>query len=103
MKKNNFGRPAGWSVLRPNLPGGSLWKDSPASAGGRYFSAGQIALVNSLSAQSWTLTSAPTQSWTGVASSADGTQLVAVADDFPIGTIYISKIDSGSTWNQTTA
>ncbi len=49
MKKNNFGRPAGWPILRPNLPGGSLGKIHRLLlvAG---IVAGQIALVNSLPA-----------------------------------------------------
>lgn len=50
-------------------------------------------------AQPWTLTSAPTNRWTNVASSADGTKLVAVA--FFDG-IYTSR-DSGTTWTKTSA
>src|ERR1700733_4560704 len=45
------------------------------------------------SAQSWTRTSAPTNAWTAVATSADGTRLVAVGGNF----IYTST-NYGSTW-----
>jgi len=44
-------------------------------------------------AQTWTQTSAPTNSWSCVASSADGTKLVAAGD----GSIFTST-DSGTTW-----
>jgi hypothetical protein len=46
------------------------------------------------SAQNWTLTSAPTDSWRALASSADGTKLVAVASG---GLVYTSP-DSGTNW-----
>jgi len=65
------------------------------------------------SGASWTQTSAPTNYWTSVASSADGTRLVAVAapywywdgtnsDSVGDGTIYSSP-DSGASWTQTSA
>jgi len=50
-------------------------------------------------AQIWTQTSAPNTNWTSIASSADGTKLVAVAD---LGGIWVST-DSGGTWTQTSA
>ena len=50
-------------------------------------------------AQTWTQTSAPSESWGSVASSADGTKLVAVVYD---GGIYTST-NSGTTWTQTSA
>jgi hypothetical protein len=50
------------------------------------------------SAQIWTQTSAPLTNWTSVASSADGTKLVAVSDR----AIYTSA-DSGVTWTPTSA
>jgi hypothetical protein len=55
-------------------------------------------------AQEWTLTSAPNQHWQSIASSADGTKLVAVADqnNGNIGAIYTST-NSGSTWVMTKA
>ncbi len=49
------------------------------------------------SGATWNLTSAPTNYWRAVASSADGTKLAAAAD-----VIYISW-DSGATWVQTSA
>jgi photosystem II stability/assembly factor-like uncharacterized protein len=49
-------------------------------------------------AQSWTLTSAPIANWSSVASSADGTKLVAVSgDNNDVGSIYCST-NSGTTW-----
>jgi len=57
-------------------------------------------------AQTWTQTSAPlTNRWTCIASSADGSRLVAAADstlEGNLGPIYLST-NSGSTWTQTTA
>ena len=63
--------------------------------------------TNFSSAQTWIQTSAPTNSWRSVASSADGTRLVAVADStagIPAGpgAIYLST-NSGVTWNQSGA
>lgn len=57
----------------------------------------------SISAQTWTQTSAPMTNWTSVASSADGSRLVATADGgFGASPIYIST-NSGATWEQTSA
>ncbi|HRY52046.1 MAG TPA: sialidase family protein [Candidatus Paceibacterota bacterium] len=54
----------------------------------------------------WTPTSAPSNSWSFVASSADGTQLVAVAAVDPKyggdGSVYASS-NSGVTWTKTSA
>jgi hypothetical protein len=56
-------------------------------------------LFDNAVAQTWTLTSAPTEAWAAVASSADGTRLIAAPGNGPI---YLST-DSGATWssNQT--
>jgi hypothetical protein len=51
------------------------------------------ASCNVASAQTWTRTSAPTNAWTAVAASADGTRLVAVGNRF----IYTST-NYGLTW-----
>ena len=58
-------------------------------------------------AQTWTLTSAPITNWTAIASSADGTKLVAVASGgswvlMDSGGIWVST-NSGGTWTQTSA
>jgi hypothetical protein len=59
---------------------------------------GWLATVDSVNAQIWTQTSAPTNnSWRAVASSSDGTRLVAVADEG----IYTST-NSGINWAKTT-
>ncbi len=59
---------------------------------------GRIA-SHSVFAQSWVATSAPVQSWTSLAASADGTRLAAVVHD---GGIYLST-NSGSAWFGTSA
>jgi hypothetical protein len=70
---------------------------------------GLFTAVSPAFAQSWTLSDAPTEWWRPVASSADGSHLVAVAIADPSmppatlsGTIYTS-IDSGATWTLTSA
>jgi photosystem II stability/assembly factor-like uncharacterized protein len=52
-----------------------------------------------ISAQTWTQTGAPSNYWASVASSADGTKLVAAAHP---GSIYVST-NSGADWTQTSA
>jgi hypothetical protein len=54
---------------------------------------GLLAVFHPALGQNWTLTSAPTNGWFSVASSADGTKLVAVGNP----SIYTST-DSGTTW-----
>lgn len=61
------------------------------------------ALVHAAFAQTWTQTSAPITNWQAVASSANGTKLVAAAGDRSFsGPIYTST-NSGATWTQTSA
>jgi len=63
---------------------------------------GLIAAVNSAFAQTWTqATNAPSNGWTCVASSADGTKLVAVYGDNNSGSIYTST-NSGANWTHQT-
>src|ERR1035441_8021120 len=62
---------------------------------GCLFYAGDRAL-----SQDWAATSSPSKWWRSIASSADGTKVVA-ADGSP-GLIYVSK-DAGSNWTATTA
>jgi hypothetical protein len=65
-----------------------------------------FAWFNPAFAQIWTQTSAPITNWVSVASSADGTKLVAVAGQkgyaAEVGPIYTST-NSGVTWAATTA
>jgi photosystem II stability/assembly factor-like uncharacterized protein len=64
---------------------------------------GLFAAVNSVSAQTWTQTSAPTNLWYSVASSADGNKLVAaMGGQFWTGPIYTST-NAGTTWTLTVA
>src|SRR5258706_1883720 len=67
-------------------------------------------VTQSVHAQTWTQTSAPiSENWKSVASSADGTKLVAASDTLHVilnnftidGSIYLST-DSGQTWTQAT-
>jgi hypothetical protein len=60
---------------------------------------GLSAAVSPSPAQNWTRTSAPITNWSCVASSADGTRLVAAVNG---GLIYTST-DSGATWMATSA
>jgi hypothetical protein len=62
---------------------------------------GACCLTLTSEAQTWIQTIAPNENWQSIASSADGTKLVAVADNNPAstgnGVIYTST-NSGSTW-----
>jgi len=52
---------------------------------------GLFTAVNPAFAQDWTLTSAPNLPWSSIASSADGTKLVAVSEQSdPYNTPYLS-------------
>src|SRR6266516_1347250 len=53
-------------------------------------------------AQTWMQTSAPTNYWSCVASSADGTKLVAAAGDYSKGLVFTST-NSGATWTPASA
>ncbi|HEX5221701.1 MAG TPA: sialidase family protein [Verrucomicrobiae bacterium] len=54
-------------------------------------------------AQNWSQTSAPTTNWQSIASSADGTKLIAATGGFlSIGPIYLST-NSGVSWIQSSA
>src|ERR1700690_2533450 len=57
--------------------------------------------LNPVSAQTWTQTKAPTNTWTCIASSADGSKLVASGLRLTIP-IYTSA-DGGGTWTLTIA
>jgi photosystem II stability/assembly factor-like uncharacterized protein len=65
---------------------------------------GLIAWLNPAWAHDWGVTMAPVDWWQNIASSADGTRLVAVSGsaDFDPGRIYVST-NSGLTWTQTSA
>lgn len=58
-----------------------------------------LTAVNPAFAQAWAPTRAPIKNWSGLASSADGNKLVAVADG---GGIYVSK-NYGLSWDLTSA
>ena len=60
--------------------------------------------VSTNSGETWTPTTAPSNSWNSVASSADGTKLIAAAyatydtNDVLIGTVIYTSADSGLNW-----
>jgi photosystem II stability/assembly factor-like uncharacterized protein len=56
-----------------------------------------LMMVNCVFAQTWTQTGAPTNNWISVASSADGSKLVAIGHG-----LYVSS-NSGASWTQTSA
>src|SRR5260370_684405 len=70
---------------------------------------GLCTVVNLAFAQTWTPTSAPLENWGAVASSADGTKLVAAGAywQFGVGNYYPGPIctstNSGATWTITSA
>ena len=68
---------------------------------------GVITAADIASAQTWTPTSAPTNLWSGIACSADGTKLFACAGNPSALTIARSpiclSIDGGLNWTNTTA
>ena len=59
---------------------------------------GSLILLNPASAQTWTQTGAPVQNWKSIASSADGTKLVAMGGNG--NNSYVST-NSGVTWTLT--
>jgi photosystem II stability/assembly factor-like uncharacterized protein len=65
----------------------------------KLLAAGLLGVAQIVCAQTWTQTSAPSNSWTSVASSADGSRLVAVAAP---GLIYVST-NYGAAWALTVA
>jgi len=70
-------------------------------ADGKNFTSG-VLYVSTDSGATLTPAIVPTASWTGVASSADGTRFYATAQNFPYGQIYAST-NSGLTWAPTGA
>src|SRR5205814_872554 len=71
---------------------------------GSFYSPGGPIYISTNSGANWMPSSAPTTNWTSVASSADGTKLVAAAGglDGPAGAIYLSA-DGGRNWTASSA
>ena len=95
-----------WSAVASASDGVKLV--AVATTGGNFNNEGGDGLIytSTNSGASWTPTTAPTQYWTAVASSADGTRLMAVGGGWryawgggwvPGESIYLST-DSGATW-----
>ena len=102
---------AGWSAtsalgLYWYYPGGSPGATIASSSDGQKLvavvepsSSTNASIYTSINSGSkWTKTSAPNKGWASVASSADGTKLVAAGD----GPIYVST-NSGATWSPTSS
>ena len=83
-----------WGPVAMSADGNTL----VAAAGGRSHPPGSIYISTNWGV-SWNATSAPTNVWVGVASSTDGTKLIAAAAVPWSGVIYTST-DSGGTWTQ---
>jgi hypothetical protein len=93
-----------WSALASSADGTKLVATGGPSlvVAERYASAGHI-FTSTNGGAMWTTTHAPINTWSLVASSADGTRLVAAASTYGgDGSIYVST-DSGATWSQTSA
>jgi hypothetical protein len=89
---------SGWGLILGSLPPDVVW-DCPLGDG--------LIYVSSDSGATWSPTSAPSNNWSSVASSADGTELIAAANNdigfasIGLGRIFISR-DSGVSWSATT-
>ncbi len=64
---------------------------------------GLLLIGDSAGAQSWTQTSAPSNSWHSVAISADGTRLIAVADNYDGDGLIYTSTNGGAAWFPTSA
>src|ERR1017187_206159 len=101
---------SGLTWLSNSVPGASFFGFVALSADGSKMVAGAGAYGSSPSGiytstnsgVTWAQTTAPTNGWASIASSADGTKLVAVAQNSTGGLIYAST-DSGLTWALTGA
>jgi hypothetical protein len=93
-----------WSCVASSADGGKLVAVTDPYTNGYWgTSIGDGAIYCSAdSGATWTRTSAPSNTWVSVASSADGTKLVAAARGGYPGLIYKSS-DSGVTWEPTGA
>jgi len=86
-------------------PAGGWWRGLTSSADGSKLAAtptGGPIYLSSDGGATWLASTAPSNSWFGVASSADGKTLVAITGNFgggnPTSTIYIST-NAGLTWS----
>jgi len=105
---NDYGY--GWSVTSAPTTSTTYWKSVASDSSGKKLVAviaggtsGGIYTSTDYGAN-WTLTSAPSSRWVSVASSANGTKLVAVntiVNDS--GNKIYTSIDSGATWTLTSA
>jgi hypothetical protein len=92
-----------WTQVSPNTNydwyGIAMSADGTKMAATVASSTGEGIYLSTNSGSTWTQSKTPSGYWGPIASSADGTRLLAANGN---GDIYISA-DSGSTWNQTTA
>jgi hypothetical protein len=66
------------------------------------FCCGWFAVVSPAVGQTWAQSHAPTNFWWSIASSADGTKLVALVGGTPYAKAIWTSTDSGSTWTSNT-
>ncbi len=90
-----------FAPIAPNQRG--YWKTVVCSADGKKLVATDVIQIytSTNTGSSWSLTSAPSNQWSAIASSSDGTKLVA-CNDYSIGRIYTST-NSGLNWTPTGA
>jgi hypothetical protein len=92
--------PASWGTLAISADAGKL-----IVAGADHYTSSPLYLSTNLGS-TWMLKDAPSNGWSSIALSADGTKMVAAAggaDDYPgDGRIYLST-DAGVTWTATSA
>ena len=94
----------GWSAVATSTDGVRLVAAAAPYSDGNGDRAGDGAIYSSLdSGATWSRTSAPSNYWSAVASSADGTKLVAADGSYnPPDLVYIST-NSGTSWTDTSA
>jgi hypothetical protein len=97
----SFGSTWGFPAPAPNPRG--YWKTVVCSADGKKLVATDVIQIytSTNTGVNWSLTSAPSNQWSAIASSSNGTKLVA-CNDYSIGRIYTST-NSGLNWTPTIA
>ena len=101
---------ADWFATSASFPNIFAGNAVASSADGRVLVSGEATnipnagriFVSTNSGASWSMANVPTEQWTGIATSADGKRIVAVAGGKSPGPVYVS-MNSGSTWSNSGA